>query len=211
MLGMINPMLALTGGSLDSFLPKIPGLPGMTLVDLLSGNPSALISSTEAAIANKVTWPTVPNPILPGMTVPAIATPLTLQMIVAGYMQTLSNSITGLIGQVTNILEIGNISGLPTFPDAGSVMSSAQDAIAHKTGSIQSALSALSFPGFPGLPALPNPLVPSFDIPSLTSAYCITALYNNLSLGMLAPIMNFIQNVLSQFLSFSFPITCIDL
>jgi hypothetical protein len=211
MMGMIQPMLSLIGGSLSAFLPSIPGLPGITLVDLLAGNPEVLIGAVESAIASGFSWSFIPNPLYVKLNIPNMEAPQILLLVVSDYMQLVMNSITSLIGEVTSFLEIGNISGLPTFPTLDSVLSMVEDTIGGELTNIQEKLSTISIPGFPNLPMMPDPLIPSFNIPAITLTFCITALYNNLIVGMMTPIMGFITGTLSSYMSFTFPIMCIDI
>lgn len=71
-------------------------------------------------------------------------------------------------------------------------------------------LVSLVFPGFPALPLLPDPLIPAFNIPSINLSMAVTILMHHLTTGLLEPIMDFIQKTLSKFLTFTFPLICID-
>ncbi len=209
-LGMVRPMLNLLGISISSFLPEIPGIPGYNLLTLLTADPNELVASIKASIASGFVFPGLPNPMFPSMTIPDLQVVHTLQVAVANYMQMITNLVPDLIQAVTKKLKIPNISGLPTLPNIDSVTSMAQAAYAA-AGRKLSALSNLSFPGLPALPLLPDPLLPSFTMPDIDFVTGLLALITNLTTGLLQPIMNFIQNTLGRFLSFSFPTFCITL
>jgi len=87
------------------------------------------------------------------------------------------------------------IPGMPTLPSIN----------------LPAILASITFPGFPPLPAIPDPLVPNMNFPDVNIAMGIKLIMHNLTLGLLKPIMDFIENTLKKFISFTFPKICIDL
>jgi hypothetical protein len=210
LVGMMKPMLDLLSIDINSFLPPIPGLPGYNLLTLISAKADELIATIKASILGGFRFPGLPDPLFPSMTIPDLQVLTTLQVAVSNYMQMIATMLPDLIESVTKKLKIPNITGLPTLPNIDDVSALAVSAYAS-AGRKLSALSSLSFPGLPALPALPDPLLPSFTMPDIDFASGLMALFNNLTTGLMQPIMEFIENTLSRFLSFSFPKFCITL
>jgi hypothetical protein len=202
LMGMIVPILGILGISLSSFLPTIPGLPGMTLVDLMANNPAALTTAINNSIKAGIQIPGIPQPLYPKLNAPNFETVQTLQLVTASYMQTVAGLVVGLIGQVTSHFRIGNITGVPTLPDLATVLATV---IAAGT------VDGLSYPGFPNLPVLASPLAVSFNIPEIELIQNVVVLYNNMTIGFLQVLFNFIESSLSGLLSFTFPLICIDI
>lgn len=222
LVNMVKPMLDLLGMSLDSFLPKIPGL-GLHLLDLLSSAPDAIVNAVKNAIAAGFRWPGIPSPLFPKFSLPSMEALQTLQMIVADYMAKVAGLIPALIKKVTDKLKIPGISFptlptkdeiiamvlslIPGVPDIGALIDRCRD----KIEDVIAMLSSLSFPGFPPLPSIPWPLIPNFRLPDFEFNYSLTALVTSLTTGLMTKIMDFIENTLKRFLGFSFPQICVSI
>ena len=219
LLGMIKPMLSLIGTAIEDFLPKIPGL-GLTLLDLLAGTPDKIIEAITNAIKRGFRWPGIPIPFFPSIMVPVKEAVHIMQQVVGNYMQTLAMMVVNLISKVTDKLKIPMIE-FPKIPTVDEIMQMVLgglpdfDALLENfKGNIEGLfdmLSNLKFPGLPKLPKLPSPLIPNIRIPAIELKMAITALMNNLVVGLMKPIMDFIEGTLSKFLSFTFPKICITI
>jgi hypothetical protein len=209
-MGMIKPLLSKLGIALSSFLPKLPGLPDFNLIDLLAGVPDRLIAALRGVI-NSLHLPNFPSPMFPRFKIPEIEILQKMQLVIANYMQTVANLIPGLVKRVTDVLKIGAMSFSLSFPSLDSVLARLQALTFNLPDfNIASLLAGISFPGLPAFPSISLPFVFSFKMPDIEFTAALTALYNHLTMGFLKPILDFIMNTLSKFLSFSFPLICIN-
>lgn len=238
MLGMIKPILSKLGISLSAFLPKIPGLPGMNLLDLLSGNTDAIISAVRGAIKAGFTLPGLPVPLYATIKIPDFEVIQTLQIIVANYMAMVAKLIPGLIKQVTDKFKWPGLPTIPSLPSMSQIMAMAgsklpslpslphmpaipsldavsgrlKGMIMDEVGNfdVMAFMSKVTFPGLPALPVIPLPMVFSFKMPDIEFTVALNALYTHLTTVFLKPVMTFIENTLSKYLSFSFPKLCVS-
>lgn len=127
-MGMIKPILDKLGISLLSFLPKIPGLPGLTLIDLLSGNGEKIAAAVRAAIKNGLRLPGIPFPLYVTLTIPDFEVIQTMQMIVSNYMMIVAKMIPDLIKKVMDKFKwkpkLPAIPKLPTMPEIMAMIAS---------------------------------------------------------------------------------------
>lgn len=222
LLNMVKPMLSLLGMSIESFLPKIPGL-DLTLLDLLMGTPEKVLAAVRAAIANGIQLPCLPVPFYASVVEPITQAVQAMQMMVANYMQLLTTKVVALIKMVTDKLKIG-MPAFPTMPTAEEIMAALLGLVPGvpdiaalvnkfrtKMSELFAMMAALSFPGLPPMPMLPWPLIPGFRLPDLEFNLNLIALQNSLTTGLMKIIMDFIESTLKKFLGFSFPLICIDL
>jgi hypothetical protein len=224
-LSIIQPLVDFLGGSLSSLLPTIPGLGALSLADLLAGDPGALISAVQSAITGGFAhlWDFVPVPLFPNLNIPAVELPVTLVLIVSQYMLLLVESLVSLINSVTGGLHIGGMPAIPAIPTISDIeaailagvpgASSFADVVTAMRGglSLSALLAGLSFPGLPAMPALPIPLIPSLKAPAIEFAVGMAAFYSSLAVGLLTPILSFVEDTLASHLSFTFPLICIDI
>jgi hypothetical protein len=228
MTAMVMPLFTVVGGSLSSFLPTIPGLGSLTLIDLMAGGESAL-AAVKLAIQNGISLPGIPTPFYSTLISPEIQAVQTLQMITSNYMALIATSIAGLINSVISSLEsatpgltIPGLPTIPTIPTPAAVVaaiiaavpgaSTLQDVVARLGGglNLSSLLSGLSFPGLPPLPTLPP--MPNINSPDIDLMVGMTTLGTNLMIGLLKIIMNFIDSTLKTYLGFTFgPPICITI
>lgn len=139
-MGIIKPMLSKLGIALSSFLPKIPGLPNLNLLDLISGNAEKLIAAVKAAILNGFRLPGWPFPLYITLKIPDFEVIQTLQLIISNYMQMVANLIPGLVKKITDLFKkvIPGMPAIPKLPTMDEVI----------------AMIASKLPGMPNFPNL---------------------------------------------------------
>jgi len=213
----IAPIASYLGSSVDSLIPSLPGLSGISFTDLLSVNPSALISAITAGLGNPL-WLYAQYPLFNTLNIPNISTLQTARSVVHQYTGvTVTTAIASAITTVTNDLGIPNMGALPTFPSMASIISQMIANIPGAT-SLPNAISImmengtpsialfqnLSFPGFSSIFTAPSNVFPSISSLEIEIQEHLLNLINTLSTDMLQPILTFIQNTLSSYLSFTF-------
>lgn len=219
LLSFLQPLVEFLDISLDSILPKIPGT-NLTLLDLLALDPTKIYDTLSVIpLSILASFPGVPNPLTYSITAPSIDIITAIQGVINGYVNTVTNTVVSLINDVVNILDIG---GLPTIPVVPS-LESLQAIIIPPTlpivdvtkllnqFSLNDLLALIPIPGFPAFPLLPIPLVVSVDIPEINMMLGLNLFYTNLTMFPMTIIFNFIENVLSEFIGFSFPTVCISI
>lgn len=227
---MIKPMLDLLKIAIEDFLPEIPGLPGLTLLDLINGNTSAIINAITASILGGLTLPMIPSPLYQFLNIPQFQIIQTLQLVVANYTQMVANLIPNLIRRVIDKLKLRvTLPAFPVIPTPEALINSLMALIPPMPGipenlrgfiqkikalggiSIMSLMPLLSFNGMIPFPVLPNPLIPDHNLLEVELILALTAMQNNFLLSLLTPIKQAIDDFLSRKLSFSFPMLCITL
>jgi len=137
-LSMVQPMLDLL--HITDFFPPIPGLPSFNLITLLSASANDLIAAVKALLAQGISLPFLPSPILPALDFPDLEVVVALQLILRNYAMLVVQLIEGLVKQVTDKLVLPGLPSLPTLPTMEEV---------------KQMLMAL-LPDVPGLPPLPD-------------------------------------------------------
>ena len=211
LLAMIRPMLSLLAMDINSFIPDIPGLPGFNLMSLLEDNAAAMLAAVKAALASGLVIPGIPDPFFATILAPEIRALHALQAIISNYMQTIANLLPALIKKVTDKLVISAMPTLPTLPSPAAILAAIEAAIASGLDNLASKIMGISFPGMPSFPAIQIPLVVAMNVPQIDLIHYLNMLKNNLLIGLLTPIMHFINTVLSAFLSFTFPKMCVTI
>lgn len=221
-MAFIAPLVKYLGLDLLSILPKIP-YTNLTLIDLIALEPT-LIYNTLAKLPSSILKliPGVPVPLYYAFNCPAIQITNAIQGIINGYMNTLIGTVTNLINQVINALDIPDLPGLPTIPTLPSITE--LQALIIPPGlpikkitallekySLNALLALAVFPGFPVLPALPIPLILSINIPETNLIIGLGILYASYVTYPMTLIYNYIENTLGEFLSFTFPKICISI
>lgn len=219
-MGMLTPLTNFLSVDLLGLLPSVPVL-NLKLPDILNGNPSALIQSVKDKIAAGFTFPGIPTPLFPDITFPDMSGLMTTLNLIKSYITQLPATIFGLIGQVTNKLNIGAMPALPTMPtmDQIQAMVMANLPPLPNIPNPQTYMDALkskipanlafnfTIPGFPAIPALPSPLIPSVSFPEFDFYAGFGNMLDHIATYSLQKCMDFC-NTISQ-ISFSFPTMCI--
>ena len=230
---MIKPLVDFLGGALNSILPKIPGLP-FNLIDLLTLNVDAMYASVRNTMIHYGTslWALVPNPMFPNFNIPDLQIVNIIKMTIKGYISDLTGLVTGLIGRVTSILEIGGMPAIPAFPSISQIYAAIASHLQLPNFNINFLIPGFKIPDFPNftmpsmtdlfsklpipgfgtlLAMIPNPLIPTFKMPNIEFMEMMNILYGQLHIMVIQPIMDFINNTLGRFIGFSFPTLCITL
>jgi len=217
--GMIKPMLDKLGIAISSFLPKIPGLPNLNLLDLLSGSVDKIIAAVKAAIANGFHLPGLPSPLFATLKIPEFEVIQTMQILISNYMGMVARLIPDLIGQITKKFKLPGLPAMPTLPSIGDIIAKIpsvpdikakiMDALGNFD--IMGFMSKITFPGLPALPSIPLPMMFSFKMPDIEFNLSLNLLYNHLTTGFLKPIMDFLLKTVSKVVSFTFPKLCANI
>lgn len=219
-MAIIQPLVNFLSLDIGSILPKFPVL-DFNLIDLVEGKIAPIIAKIKSMIAKGESIPGIPDPFFPDAAMPEIQVVQTLSNVVASYLLQIPSFITGLIGQVTSILEIGNISGIPEMPTMDTIVGKLKERASEISGGVVASIQDImkidvttlfdfSMPGFPKMPAIPSPLIPSFTIPTIEFHEALAILINYFASSGLLLILDFVQSVLSSFMTFEFPTICID-
>jgi hypothetical protein len=166
-LAMIKPVIAKLGIAIDKFLPKIPGLPGLNLLDLISGNWQKLIAAVRKALDFGFSLPMLPIPLYPTLKIPDLHVAFTLQAIIANYMFIVIDKVAGIVQRVTKLFKGMPFPTFPKFPSPEDILMS-----------IISKIPGL--PSFPSYAALLEFLKKKFQLPHIPSIADITAKLSNL-------------------------------
>jgi hypothetical protein len=207
---ILAPLLSIAGGSLDSFLPKIPGFPSLNLTSILSGQ--GLVSAI-AGLGGSFTLPGFSNPLYPNLNIPGMAAVHSAQLLARQAINMAINIIPGLVAIVTDIMEIGGMMSIPTLPSIGSILGglmslippmpnlsgieAAAAALANGVVSLSAMAGGLSFPGLPSMPSLPSPLIPNLNIPAVDITMMMIHAAQNMALGPLSMIYGFVGGILN--------------
>lgn len=220
LIAMIAPLVEYLELAIEDLIPKIPGL-DLSLIDLLEMNPQALYDAVKQKIIDGVgdLWPFIPLPLYTSLSIPDFEIVQIASNLVKQYSMMLVTFITSLITQVTDALEITNMPTLPSFPTFDNIKALILAKVPGATTPHEVLTSGISIPemfnilipGFPALPALPSPLIPSINIPEFDYIEAMGILMNHLNTSGLSLIMDFIEDTLGQFISFTFPTICITL
>lgn len=136
-MAIVKPVLSKLGIAIKKFLPKIPGLPGLDLVDLLSSGRKQLIEKVKKALERGFTLAMLPYPMYPTLKIPDLEAAHALQAIVANYMFIVIEKVAGIVKKVTKSFRGMKTPSFPSFPTPEQILM----AIISK---------------IPGLPAFPN-------------------------------------------------------
>lgn len=135
MLGMlkalIQPLVSVIGGTLESLIPKMPVF-DISLLDLTPGPPdfSSIIESVKSLVGTfppslsnfRNIFPTIPEPLHPQFDAPDMSALQIFQAAVKGYMITLVTTVTNMINQVLGILDISGSFSLPEIPSVETIL-----------------------------------------------------------------------------------------
>lgn len=218
--GMGDPMMGVIGGALEDRLPTIPGL-GVNLIDILDMNPRALVDAVGGLISGgSFSTPYLSLP-LTDIEIPELSAIIATGTLVKNYMNILPDFIVGLIGEVTDELEISNMTYSLTMPTANQVLDllvglAGAGSVDDLIRKVQQGLDIVELFSFFSLPPFPsitfsNPMIPTTRMPVLEFRLMLGALVNLFSTYGMGLIMSFIVNTLSDYISFDFPLVCLDL
>ena len=136
---IIKPILSKLGMAIDAFLPKIPGLPELNLLDLVSGNFERVVAAVKAALLRGFRLPGWPFPLYVSMRIPDFEVIQTLQAIVTRYMGMVATLIPDLINKVVKKFKLKpGLPAIPKLPTMDEVI----------------AMVASMVPGLPDIPSL---------------------------------------------------------
>lgn len=216
-MGMLTGLCGYLGSAIDSLIPACPVL-NIKLPELLSGDPSALLTNIKNQIANGITFPGIPSPLFPDMQFPEFGSIMTLVNVIKTYIMSIPAAIFSIIGSVTSKLNIGAMPSIPAMPS----LSTLQGYVTSQVAGAQSYLDVMkakiptnlafnfSIPNFPAIPSLPSPLFPSINFPEGEFYLGFGNMIDNCTLANLTPVYNFCQNTLaSKIGAFTFPTQCV--
>jgi hypothetical protein len=202
---LLAPLLAITGQSLSSVLPKIPGT-NITLTDLLALNPAPIYAALAALTPSQLSAiPGVPNPLSYTINSPSMQIVNAIQSIMSGYTTMVLDIITSIVNDVTSILHVPGMPVPPTIPSMADIQAAiippgltpAQVKALLSSVSLNDLLARFAIPSpFPPMPLLPDPLTPSFNAPEIDLMAGLNQLYLNMSTYVMKLISDFIQSLL---------------
>lgn len=181
-------------------IPTVPGLPSISLNDLLDCDPAALIALINVPGFNFSLIPNLP-PLYPTLVCPELKAMTALQAASQAYIQSLTQTCLTLIQNFQSFLDKTHVK-YPSLPTIPTVPTMAQILAMLPPQPTLSDLF-LTLPGFPAF-SLPNPLTPTFSAPEINFPVGMNLLLNNCSSYILGLIMNYAQSlpVLGSLLSF---------
>lgn len=158
-------------------LPEMPGLPGVTLPDLLVPDPAALLAMINVPGFDFSGIPNLPT-LWPTIVIPELLPLMALQFASQGFVAALTTSCLTLLSSLLSFLHSSHISfpAAPTFP----TMPTLADIEALLPPFPTWEDLQLTIPGFPAF-ALPSPLVPSMSIPEVDFGIVMNYLQANCS------------------------------
>lgn len=215
-MGMLTPLTNFLGQDLSSVMPKVPEL-NISLPDIMNGNPQDLINSVKAKLDQGITFPNIPSPLFPDMSIPQFESIQITGNLIKSYLMTIPDFIFGLINQVTGKLKLPGMPSLPTMPSLSDVqamiMSKVDGATSYldviKSGLSMNQIFDFQLPSFPKMPSLPDPLIPNVKMPEFEFNEYYGNLMNHLTAFNLQPCMDFCNGTLGSKLPFSFPTMCV--
>jgi hypothetical protein len=214
-MAMIKPILSKLGIALSSWLPKIPGLPNLNLIDLLSGSADKMVAAIRSAILNGFRLPGLPFPFYVTLKIPDFEVIQTIQILIANYMAIVAKLIPSLIKTLTDKFKWPGLPKIPSLPSMEEIMSKLKSMLPEIPRlpdlNIMALIGRITFPGLPAFPNISLPMMFSFKMPDIEFNLAYTMLLSHLTTGFLKPILDFILNTLSKYLSFTFPKLCVDI
>lgn len=213
---VFKPIADLLGGSLADLLPKIPHT-DLTLIDIVAGEAAPIYAALQAAMEKGLTFPGIPSPLFPGLSVPGIESVNTVKAILRGYMADLVTKATDAINAACLVLTIPPMAAgphIPTYDDVVAFILEVYPQVAkiedlEQLGiTVQEIFALLVFPGIPPL-ILPDPLLPGFSNFSIEMQEAMAIFRAHALTGPIGPIVDFCNDALGS-LGFSFPTICIS-
>ena len=204
-MAVIKPLCSLLSIELKKIIPKIPGLPDITILDFIEGNVKKIKDAIMYAIKNGVQeFLSMFPPLFHQLTMIEVAIAHMMQMTFSMAIKGVIDVIVSLVQPVTDFVnnlgaQIAAIK-IPTIPDLNKI---ANDI----TTNIKNKIASLSFPGFPTI------TIPSFGkiiAPALQAVKAMPTIFISLLIGMLQPIVKFINDIASFIGGFVWPKLCID-
>ena len=188
--GQIFILVDLLIGTLTDYidaipLPTMPGLP-LTLADLLSFDPAALLAKIRAAGFDFTGIPNLPT-LWPTVTAPDISSLQALQFSAAGMMEMLTGSLMELVGKFLAFLDDLELS-YPAIPVLPTIPTIAE---------LQAMMPKFGMPSIPGFPAFsfPSPLRPDGTFPDFELTVRIQSLYQEMSMFSIKTISDYIESL----------------
>lgn len=116
MVNIFKPLLAVLGGSLEDYLPKIPVL-DFSIIEILNGEVQGLYSAVIEALKNGVKLPYLPLEMFENFSNYAKEALLATKMILVGYKELLITTMQDMIKDAMSLLDIsGVLPELPSIP-----------------------------------------------------------------------------------------------
>ena len=234
LLTAIKAVVEKLGLSLLALLPKIPIL-NINLIDLISADAKALVAGLKAAIVAaidkgldtlagliKLPWNLSVN-------IPDIDVLQILQALVRDYLVRIVNLLISLVKMVIDKFKkiLGFIkmitlpklptfeeiialilSLLPQFPDIRALIEAIKK-IPELIKNIFTALSAV-FASFGVVFTVPDPLMPDLKMPEIEFKQLLLAFFNDVIMGPVKLLLDFIMMVLKKILNFKLPVLCFN-
>ena len=102
---IIKVLSDIIGGAIDSFIPKIPVI-NISIIDILSGNIKVLYDTVKQMILDNLQIPFVPFPLYETISNYTKEVVVSVKMILTGYKNTITTTITDMVEKVLDILSI---------------------------------------------------------------------------------------------------------
>jgi len=213
--GLTTQILAKIAGLLGlnyaSLIPAIPGL-SVTILDFIAGD----IAKIKAAImvAGPAFTSLFPKPLFGIVSAPDIEIAHLIQATYTTAVKSVVDVITSLVSTVTSFISNTfhvSIPGvtLPTFPTTTAIVAAIEAAIPTipKIPSASFMMPSLTFPGFPPI------TIPSFGViyaPGIQAIKMVPMIMIALVIGLLNPIVSFVNSIASYIGGFTWPKLCVD-
>ena len=216
---IMQPLIAVIGGALEDFVPKIPVV-DISLIDLLNFDTAKIYESVEEALKQGLQIPFTLEQLFESFSAYSREVVLTVKMMIVGYKDMLVNTIKNMVEQVLDILEISATVPLllstPTVEDLQKILlslfpeyESILDIIKHSGKSVKDLINMIcSFSGFPSL-TIQDQLISFYSNIELEFKERLNQVVDTVSSLNLKTLIGFVQNTLGQ-LGFSFPVFCIE-
>jgi hypothetical protein len=219
---IISPIMSVLNMA-SSMIPKIPIL-GLNLLDLITPNPSKLYKSLRQSLVKfgDNLWDMLGVPSYSHLKIPDIQIVHAAKMVVRQYFAILISFVTNIINQVINRFELSSLPTIPTIPTVNEIIKmlinmvpqtkpSKLDNLIKQGTDIYNLIKNFNLPGFNINTNSPKPLILKFKSFEIEFYEMVCNLYQKIITYPLTIIMNFVDSVLKNVLSFSFPTLCITI
>ena len=128
MMNVFTPLVAVIGGSLSDFLPKIPVL-DVSIIDIVNGQIGSLHTAIVEALKKGIKLPFLPTELFQSYSNYAKEAMVALKMILVGYKEMLLSTMQSMIKSAMSILKVsGVIPPLPVIPTIDQLKQTALEA-----------------------------------------------------------------------------------